>query len=87
VAKSTDELKPGDLLTFGKSKRGVSHIAIYIGDGKYIHASSGAGRVIESDLARTDSPLIRAWRGVRRVLVGDDADSVSAAHKGAGSGD
>ena len=72
---SRDRLRPGDLLTFGKGKRGVSHIGIYVGEGRYIHASPRAGRVIESDLSRTSSPLIRAWRGVRRVVAGAEADS------------
>jgi len=76
VVRDTTRLRPGDLLTFGKGKRGqVSHIGIYIGGGKYVHASSVAGRVIESDIARTSSPLVRAWRGVRRVVAGSPADS------------
>ena len=53
----------------------MSHIGIYVGQGRYIHASSVAGRVIESDLNRTGSPLIKAWRGVRRVVAGAEPDS------------
>jgi cell wall-associated NlpC family hydrolase len=53
----------------------VSHIGISIGGGKYVHASSKAGRVIESDIDRPASPLIRAWRGVRRVVSGSVVDS------------
>jgi cell wall-associated NlpC family hydrolase len=76
VVRDTTRLRPGDLLTFGKGKRGqVSHIGIYIGGGKYVHASSVAGRVIESDIGRKSSPLIKAWRGVRRVVSGSAADS------------
>ena len=75
VVRDTTRLRPGDLLTFGKGRRGVSHIGIYIGGGKYVHASSVAGRVIESDINRTSSPLIRAWRGVRRVVAGSATDS------------
>jgi cell wall-associated NlpC family hydrolase len=76
ISRDPSRLRPGDLLTFGKGKKGASHIGIYIGDGRYIHASSGAGRVIESDLNRTSSPLIRAWRGVRRVVTGAESDSI-----------
>jgi cell wall-associated NlpC family hydrolase len=76
ISREDSRLRPGDLLTFGKKgKSGVSHIGIYIGEGRYIHASSVAGRVIESDLHRTGSPLIRAWRGVRRVVSGAESDS------------
>jgi cell wall-associated NlpC family hydrolase len=75
VAPDTARLRPGDLLTFGKGKRGVSHIGIYVGNGRYVHASSVAGRVIESDIDRPRSPLIKKWKGVRRVLA-SEADSL-----------
>jgi cell wall-associated NlpC family hydrolase len=75
VVRDPSRLRPGDLLTFGKGRKGVSHIGIYIGQGRYIHASTTAGQVIESDIARTGSPLIRAWRGVRRVVIGAEGDS------------
>ncbi|MDB4900263.1 MAG: NlpC/P60 family protein [Gemmatimonadetes bacterium] len=77
VDRDTTRLRPGDLLTFGKGKRGVSHIGIYIGNGRFVHASSIAGRVIESDTARPRSPLIKPWRGVRRVVAGTEADSTT----------
>lgn len=74
VNKDTSRLLPGDLLTFSKGKKGtVSHVGIYIGDGKFIHASSVAGRVIESPIDRPASPLIKIWRGARRVLSLDDS--------------
>jgi len=82
VARETRRLRPGDLLTFGKDSKGVSHIGIYVGDGRYVHASSTAGRVIESDLGRTSSPLVRAWRGVRRIVSGSAADSLRLADGG-----
>jgi cell wall-associated NlpC family hydrolase len=76
ISRDPNGLRPGDLLTFGKKgRKGVSHIGIYVGQGRYVHASSVAGRVIESDLNRTGSPLIRAWRGVRRVVAGAEPDS------------
>jgi len=73
INRDTTRLRPGDLLTFGKGKRGVSHIGIYVGNGHYIHASSGTGKVIESDLSRSSSSLVRAWRGVRRIVFGADS--------------
>lgn len=78
VVRDTTQLRPGDLLTFGKSKRGVSHVGIYVGNGRYVHASSGSGRVIESDIGQSTSSLVRAWRGVRRIVLGGAADSVRA---------
>jgi cell wall-associated NlpC family hydrolase len=63
-----DQLKPGDLLTFG-SADSISHIGIYIGGGKFVHASSVAGRVIVSPLDRPPHPLIKELAGARRLLA------------------
>jgi cell wall-associated NlpC family hydrolase len=74
LTRDTSRLLPGDLLTFSKGKKGrVSHVGIYVGDGRYVHASSVAGKVIESSIDRPFSPLIKAWRGARRVLSLDDS--------------
>ncbi len=74
VATERKLLRPGDLLTFGPSKR-PSHIGIYIGEGKYIHASTTAGKVIVADLDRRRFPGMKPWTGVRRLI--GDADSGS----------
>ena len=44
---SLDELVPGDLLFWG-SGSGVYHVGIYAGNGEYIHASTGGGRVMRA---------------------------------------
>lgn len=72
IARDTSELLPGDLLTFSKGKRGISHIAIYVGNGRYVHASKKAGKVIETSIDRTHSPLYRMWNGGRRIVPADD---------------
>jgi cell wall-associated NlpC family hydrolase len=79
VPKDTTRLRPGDLLTFGRGGR-VTHIGIYVGDGRYVHASPTAGRVIETSLARSESPLVKIWRGGRRLLAERDwlADTTAA---------
>lgn len=49
---SVSKLKAGDLVFFrspGSSR--VSHMAIYIGNGKIIHASSSHGKVLIADLS------------------------------------
>ncbi|MHB1225272.1 MAG: C40 family peptidase [Gemmatimonadaceae bacterium] len=76
VATERKLLRPGDLLTFGSAKR-PSHIGIYIGDGKYIHASTGAGKVIVADLDRRRFPGMKPWTGVRRLIAGDDSGSTA----------
>ncbi len=46
---SLNQLAPGDLLFFKTSKhKGVSHVAIYIGDGRMIHATSSKGVQVNS---------------------------------------
>ena len=72
VARDTAGLRPGDLLTFGSGGK-ASHVGIYIGNGRFIHASSKAGRVIESPVHRAQHPLIKRWRGARRLVVTPDS--------------
>jgi cell wall-associated NlpC family hydrolase len=66
-----DDLRPGDLLTFGAGDS-VTHVGIYVGDRKFVHASSVAGRVIVSPMDRPPSDLIRPLKGARRLLTVTD---------------
>lgn len=49
---SSSELIPGDLVFFSGtySTAGASHVGIYIGNGQFVHASSGRGYVTVSNL-------------------------------------
>lgn len=64
----TTELRPGDLLFFGRGSR-VTHIGVYVGEGRFIHASSVAGRVIESRVFRPPHPRIAPLKGARRLSL------------------
>lgn len=68
IQRDIAALKPGDLLTFGHGKR-VSHIGIYIGDGRYVHAPTPGEKVKVETLAHTKSSW---WKGARRVFAFDD---------------
>lgn len=80
VAKDTAELRPGDLVTFGRGSR-ATHIGIYVGDGRFIHASSAAGRVVESRLLRKPTRLIKPWREARRIVAESDTATVFLAEE------
>ena len=47
-----DHLIPGDLLIFHNTyKRGISHSAVYIGDGQFVHANDERTGVLVSTFA------------------------------------
>ena len=50
VAVSRDELRPGDLVFFNTLKRTFSHVGIYVGDGKFIHAPRTGSAVRVEDM-------------------------------------
>jgi hypothetical protein len=60
-----NELKPGDLVFFNTLKRTFSHVGIYLGDGKFIHAPKPGAEV------RIESIDVRYWAsrftGARRA--------------------
>lgn len=66
VARDVRQLRVGDLLTFGYGSR-VSHIGIYIGNGRFIHASSGRHTVVEALLDRPAGRRVKPWIGARRL--------------------
>ncbi len=65
---SKEEAKPGDILGFDTFGSGPSHVGIYLGDGKVIHAASAGSQtgVIVSKLS--DKYYAERWLGVRRYL-------------------
>lgn len=60
-------LRPGDLVFFSTIRPGPSHVGIYAGDGKFIHASSGTGWVTVNSL---HEPYFRKrYLGARRIIA------------------
>ncbi|HXO42970.1 MAG TPA: C40 family peptidase, partial [Thermoanaerobaculia bacterium] len=53
MAVAASDLRPGDLVFFRDTyKRGISHVGIYIGDGRFLHAAGRRHGVIVSELSR-----------------------------------
>ena len=59
------ELKPGDLVFFNTMKRTFSHVGIYVGDGKFIHAPR-PGKAVRVDDMR-EAYWQKRFNGARRV--------------------
>ncbi len=60
-----EELKPGDLVFYRTLRRAVSHVGIYLGDNRFIHAPSAGGRVRVDDMS--ESYWATRFVGARRV--------------------
>ena len=60
------ELVPGDLVFFSTNGRSVTHVGIYIGDGRFVHASGTDVGVVITSL--NNANRIRTWFGAKRVI-------------------
>ena len=72
-----EELKPGDLVFFNTMKRAFSHVGIYVGDGKFIHAPR-AGKSIRVDDMRS-AYWQKRFNGARRVQPESGTEAASTA--------
>jgi cell wall-associated NlpC family hydrolase len=59
------DLQPGDLVFFNTMRRAFSHVGIYVGEGKFIHAPKPGGQVRVEDMGL--SYWSRRFDGARRV--------------------
>ncbi len=61
-------LAPGDLVFFNTTRQSFSHVGIYVGDDRFVHAPSSGS------LVRVESMEVRYWRqryaGARRLIDG-----------------
>jgi cell wall-associated NlpC family hydrolase len=71
------DLQPGDLVFFNTMRRAFSHVGIYVGNGKFIHAPKPGAEVRVEDMG------VAYWNhrfdGARRVNV-EAAQASEAAH-------
>jgi cell wall-associated NlpC family hydrolase len=71
------DLKPGDLVFFNTMKHTFSHVGIYVGDDKFIHAPRTGSEVRIEDMR--ESYWARRFTGARRADLATAAPPVPAA--------
>jgi cell wall-associated NlpC family hydrolase len=76
LAIRRDELKPGDLVFFNTMKRTFSHVGIYVGEGKFIHAPRTGSAVRVEDMR--DSYWAKRFTGARRADLKAAAETPAA---------
>jgi cell wall-associated NlpC family hydrolase len=64
---SADELKPGDLVFYNTLNRPYSHVGIYLGDGRFIHAPK-TGSAVRIEYLKS-AYWSKRWNGARRIDV------------------
>jgi cell wall-associated NlpC family hydrolase len=71
IERTLTALQPGDLLTFSSSGRGVTHVGLYVGNGRFIHSASTG---VQTSTLSADDPYgkwwFTRWVGVRRIVEG-----------------
>jgi len=71
IDRTLDALQPGDLLTFSSSGHGVTHVGLYVGNGRFIHSASTG---VQTSTLSADDPYGKwwytRWVGVRRIVEG-----------------
>ena len=60
-----DELKPGDLVFFNTLRHAFSHVGIYVGEGKFIHAPRSGSEVRVEDMR--EAYWAKRFNGGRRA--------------------
>lgn len=73
------ELQPGDLVFFNTMRRSFSHVGIYVGDGKFIHAPRSGTEIRVEDMGI--SYWARRFNGARRVNTPETVANAPAAQQ------
>jgi cell wall-associated NlpC family hydrolase len=61
------QLREGDLVFFDTNNESYSHVGIYLGDGRFIHAPSNGGRVRIEDMSM--DYWKKHYNGARRITL------------------
>jgi cell wall-associated NlpC family hydrolase len=67
LSVARNELKPGDLVFFNTMRRAFSHVGIYVGEGKFIHAPRSGAEVRIEDMQT--AYWSKRFNGARRADI------------------
>ncbi|MDP1635094.1 MAG: C40 family peptidase [Gallionellaceae bacterium] len=64
-----DALQPGDLVFFNTLRRGFSHVGIYLGEHRFVHAPASGGEVRVEDMRQ--NYWTKRFNGARRIAAAE----------------
>ncbi|MBB3011795.1 cell wall-associated NlpC family hydrolase [Cupriavidus alkaliphilus] len=67
---ATNDLRPGDLVFFNTMRQTFSHVGIYIGDNKFVHAPSTGSKIRVDDMRA--AYWVTRYNGARRIDEGKE---------------
>jgi cell wall-associated NlpC family hydrolase len=70
-----DHLQPGDLVFFDTGGSGISHVGIYVGDGKFYHSATNQGVTVSK---LSEAYYSKRYVTAKRILSEDQFNSVMA---------
>ena len=69
VGRDLDALHAGDVLTFATSGNQITHVGLYLGNGRFIHSATSG---VQISILSPDDPAGRwwfvRWVGARRII-------------------
>ena len=77
VAVQREDLQPGDLVFFNTLKRSFSHVGIYIGANRFIHAPRTGASIRTDDM--TFAYWAKRYSGARRLMTAAAAKAIEPA--------
>ncbi len=61
----TDQLRPGDLVFYNTQRSAYSHVGIFIGEGKFVHAPKSGRRIRTEKMS--EKYWVSRYNGARRI--------------------
>ncbi len=65
ISLHSNQLRPGDLVFFNTRRRSFSHVGIYVGDGKFVHAPKSGSTIRVENL--NEGYWANHYNGARRI--------------------